>query len=228
MPRPLLLVPTAVERDAIIAASSADGGLNDWRIELCGFGVVAAAAMTMRSLTRDRPDRVVLAGIAGSLNPGVPVGSAVWFSNVMCEGIGVGGEVSDRFIPAGEMGWSQISGATDGNGCDVEIGDRLSLELPAQQRALRPVSLLMTVCAASASPTMAQCRIDRADGTPLAEDMEGFAVAMACRLEGIPCSIVRGISNVAGDRNHDRWQIGQALQSVANEIYRARFGSREQ
>ena len=41
--------------------------------------------------------------------------------------------------------------------------------------------------------------------------MEGYAVALACRLENVPLVIVRGISNVVGDRQSKNWQTPQAL-----------------
>ena len=46
--------------------------------------------------------------------------------------------------------------------------------------------------------------------------MEGFAVALACRLAGVPLLIVRGISNTAGDRDTIRWQIEAALAAAAH------------
>jgi futalosine hydrolase len=49
-----------------------------------------------------------------------------------------------------------------------------------------------------------------------AEDMEGFAVAAACRLAGIPLDIVRGISNTAGDRDHSHGQIDAACRAAAS------------
>ncbi|NNE00524.1 MAG: hypothetical protein HKN47_24680 [Pirellulaceae bacterium] len=48
-----------------------------------------------------------------------------------------------------------------------------------------------------------------------AEDMEGFAVALSCRVAGVPVSIVRGISNRAGDRDSRNWQVESALDAVA-------------
>jgi futalosine hydrolase len=50
----------------------------------------------------------------------------------------------------------------------------------------------------------------------MAEDMEGFGVALACRLLGVPLAIVRGISNEAGDREHARWQVPAALAAAAD------------
>jgi futalosine hydrolase len=48
--------------------------------------------------------------------------------------------------------------------------------------------------------------------------MEGFAVAAACRLRGVPVAIVRGISNVAGDREPSRWRIDEALETAADRV----------
>jgi futalosine hydrolase len=48
--------------------------------------------------------------------------------------------------------------------------------------------------------------------------MEGFAVAAACRLRGVPVAIVRGISNVAGDREPSRWRIDEALEAAADRV----------
>ncbi len=41
----------------------------------------------------------------------------------------------------------------------------------------------------------------------MAEDMEGFGVALACRFAEVPLSIVRGFSNWVGDRNHSNWKV---------------------
>ena len=50
----------------------------------------------------------------------------------------------------------------------------------------------------------------------VAEDMEGFSVAFACAMAGCQLSIVRGISNVAGDRDKAHWRITDALHAAAD------------
>jgi futalosine hydrolase len=73
---------------------------------------------------------------------------------------------------------------------------------------------LLTVCAASGSAAdVAERR--RLFPAAVAEDMEGFGVALACRLHGVPCAIIRGISNVAGDRDKARWATAEALAAAA-------------
>ena len=78
---------------------------------------------------------------------------------------------------------------------------------------------LLSVCAASSSQSEAGIKKKHYPDA-LAEDMEGFAVAAACEMHSIPWVIVRGISNRAGDRNKDNWQIDRALQKAAEQVDR--------
>jgi len=72
------------------------------------------------------------------------------------------------------------------------------------------------VCAASAEPDEAHLRQIRYEAS--AEDMEGFAVAMACQLQDVSLEIIRGISNVAGDRDKSNWRIDDALSAAAEVL----------
>lgn len=215
MPGGLIVIPTAIERDQLLAASPDLINRPDWLIEVCGFGVIAAAATTSRSIAIHRPDRVILAGIAGSLDDRFTVGSAHWFSRVVCDGIGVidNGISQNRFVPASQLGWNQIDDDISG----APIGEQIGLHDPSGQDAI-----LLTVCAASANRQTAINRRNRIDGfssaRAVAEDMEGFAVAMACQIAGTPLSIVRGISNRAGDRDHSKWNWEDSFRNVAGLV----------
>ena len=72
---------------------------------------------------------------------------------------------------------------------------------------------LLTVCTGAATEAEARERRALFPGA-MAEDMEGFAVALACRLAEVPVAIVRGISNAVGDRRFERWQIPEALDAA--------------
>lgn len=209
MPRTLVLVPTDLERRGVAPAlAPALGGSG--LIELCGFGLVAAAARTAGLLARHRPAQVVLTGIAGRLNDRLAIGDAYRFDDVACFGIGAGS--GDGFQTATSLGWSQWPG--DPADPAAAIGDVLACASPATSAA-PPAGLLLTVCAASASREDVAAR-KAIFPTAVAEDMEGFAVALACRLAGVPLLIVRGISNTAGDRDTIRWQIEIALAAAAH------------
>lgn len=207
--RCLVVVPTELERQLlgplVNDVVSAAGG----RIDLCGFGPIASGIRTTRLLSEFKPDNVILAGIAGTYTVELPVGTAATFSQVGCYGIGAGSGSS--FRSASHLGWQQWHDAADGIG----IGDVIDLpEVLDGSSVLRKFGMLLTVCSASGDPVDV---MNRQSCFPLAaaEDMEAFAVAMACRAAGVPMSVIRGISNIAGDRDKRNWNIRAALHAVA-------------
>ena len=180
-----------------------------YALQLCGFGPIAAAARTGSLLARYRPERVLLIGIAGSYDVGrIPVGTAVRFDQVACDGIGVGS--GDEFVAASELGWPQFHGGD----AQPEIGDVITLD-STYVPGVRSAGLLLTACAASANQREVEQRL-RLFPKAVAEDMEGFGVAMACTMARVPLQIVRGISNRVGDRDSSLWQIEKALSAAAD------------
>lgn len=215
MPRHLILVPTEMER-RILAPILAPVMARGCRVALCGFGPVAAAARTAQLLAEHAPDRVLLVGIAGRLDDRLAVGAAYDFERVACYGVGAGS--SGEFVPAGAMGWQQWPGDADstsphgGDPIGDEIGGLTSCAVGGDDGGGR-AGLLLTVCAAAASAEDVRLR-KQTFPAAVAEDMEGFAVAFACRLRGVPVGIIRGISNTAGDRDTSRWQVAAALEAA--------------
>lgn len=199
-PHTLVLVPTETERRHL--ARQRGFGV-DAPCELCGFGPVAAAARARDAIAVHEPERVVLVGIAGTFDPdGLPVGTAAVFPTVLMHGVGVGVATP---VPATDLGyrhWPRAGGGETGP-------DALPLACPVPPAA----GPLLTVCTAAA--TEAETRERRAlFPAAVAEDMEGFAVALACRLAEVPVAIVRGVSNAVGDRRFERWQIPEALDAA--------------
>jgi len=204
----LLLFPTELERERFRDQGSLPTGLA--LPFVCGFGPVAAAARTAELVRALRPRRVVLVGIAGAYDDERhPPGSALAFSRVAIDGVGVG--EGERFLGPPRVGFPQWPGSKGGPGSDdtPRIEDVLALEPPAA----RDDGLLLTTCAASDSPEHAALRLARFPEA-VAEDMEGFAVACACALGRTPCTVVRGISNRAGQRDPKRWRIPAALAAA--------------
>ena len=221
----LILIPTAFERGIVERylqrRKSADVDLvRGWNIELCGFGLVAAAACTSRAISRYQPARVLLIGIAGSLNDPLPsdvgaLGTACIFDTVTCHGIGVGGCFGLDYLSADDMGWSHC----EANDRHAAIGDTILISTIAAGshqtfRDEKPRHLL-SVATASVDECEADLRRKRYPDA-MAEDMEGFAVALACAIMNVPVQIVRGFSNRAGDRDHRRWKTEGALRSAVD------------
>jgi futalosine hydrolase len=195
----LTLVPTAVELKHLKAQFTSESEVTRLgAVELCGFGLVAAGIRTIQLIRQYRPQRIILLGIAGALVDDLQIGKAYRFDSVACYGLGAGCEPS--FQTAGQMGWKHWNGPP-------EIGDVLRLG-QTQRR------MLLSCVAASGRTEEAHWKL-AAFPTAQAEDMEGFAVAAACRLEDVPLTIVRGISNLSGDRDTANWQTAEAIQSAA-------------
>ena len=201
-PPTLVLVPTEMERRHVAQLPGFGIGAP---CELCGFGPIAAAARASALIARHTPARVILTGIAGTFDPAaLPVGTAAVFARVAMHGVGIG--TGAAFVPAAAIGFPHWPGDQPG---DEAIRDELGLDASVPAAA----GQLLTCCAAAASPGEAGHRLDQFPGS-VAEDMEGFAVALVCRLAGVPLTIARGISNEVGDRRVERWQIPEALDAA--------------
>lgn len=194
----LVLVPTQLELD--ILNSLAPASDCQYPAVTCGFGPLSAAVGTMAAIADLQPARVILAGIAGCFT-GERIGSAAVFQSVQLEGIGVPG--GERLQSGHELGF------------DPSLPNHLD-DLICPADACRLESLL-TVCVPSDNLEEAEQRHIRF--APAAgEDMEGFGVAAACRNRNVPLTIVRGFSNLVGDRRQKHWQITPALTAVAEML----------
>ena len=203
----LLLVPTRAELDILVEQRCLAG--SGAVAQLAGFGPVAAAASAATWLERLRPRRVILVGLCGTMDPArLPVGSATSFATVRLDGVGAGR--GPTALGPREMGLAMWD--------TPEVHDELELT-PA--RASDDASLL-TVCSASGDTSHAQERRERHPGA-IAEEMEGFSVALSCRLAGVPLTIIRGAGNVCGDRDRSGWRFDEAL-GAAGALLRETLG----
>lgn len=200
----LFLVPTQFELECLSSSFCEKIQLAGNSIELCGFGIVASAIRTTQLIAQHSPRQVLLLGIAGALASGISVGEAVEFDETVCYGIGTGS--GDGFVSAQEMGWCQWP-------FPPQIPDSIRFRTDNSETGVP----LLTCCAASASEHDVRLKLKKYPSA-VAEDMEGFSVAAACRFAGTPLRIVRGISNLAGDRVKNNWRVGDAMASVEKAI----------
>jgi len=186
----LVLVPT--EREAALLARAGGLGRGLALEALCVFGPIAAAARAARLFERLTPARVLLVGAAGSYDSArLPSGSARLFARVAQDGVVARG-----------LGFRQLD---PGDGAP---GPEEQLALARPRVAGKPCAgLLLSVGASGEDVAARRARWPEAE----AEDMEGFAVALAAREAGVPLAIVRGISNAVGERERARWDLAGAL-----------------
>ncbi len=200
----LLLVPTELEHARLLDLGGFLAGT--CLTALCGFGPVAAAARTAQLLGQLRPKRVLLVGIAGAYDTSAtPVGTALEFGEVAMHGIGAGEGTAFEGPPA--LGFPQWPGSPGTS--KHPVVDSLPLCAPADCDQ----GTLLTTCAAAKQEDQASFRTGLFENV-VAEDMEGFGVAMACALAQTPLRIIRGISNRVADRDPGEWRIPAALEAA--------------
>ena len=210
---PLLVSPTQHEL-ALVEAELSVEERQHILCRLCGFGPVAAASRTATLISLHRPNVVLLAGIAGSLDARCQIGSSYEFAAVRSYGIGIG--TGENFQSAEDVGWKQWRGENEqSNGCFGDVIQRTNPQTESMQKGIE--GELLSVCAASSSPEEAEIR-KKQFPAGMAEDMEGFAVAAACTMLKVPWIVIRGISNTAGNRDQSNWHTEEALHNVAKHV----------
>lgn len=218
-----LAVATRKEYRAVLAplgapAVPADGRTVAWRhrgrdmaVLLTGVGPVAAAATLGRLLGGGAIDGVLNLGLAGAYDlTTAPLTSLVTATAETFPEYGLrrAGVVDPR-----GLGFPQLTIA------ETPVYDRLSLD-PAAAAATLGLNLpegtikgALASVAGVATPPAAKPAPDL-----LAENMEGFALALACRLADIPFLELRAISNRVGARPPEDWDFAGALTALARAV----------
>ncbi|MFF9626292.1 futalosine hydrolase [Streptomyces griseosporeus] len=202
-----VLVATAVpaERDAVAQAFSPGRGPAAPGLLAAGVGPARAAAATAAALTAAERDGdpyglVVSAGIGGGFLPGAPLGSLVVADEITAADLGA--ETPDGFLPVTELGFGTVTHRPP-----AALVRRAVAATGAPAGTVLTVS---TVTGTAARAAELRARHPRA----LAEAMEGFGVAEAAALHGLPVLEIRAVSNPVGPRDRAAWRIGEALAAL--------------
>ena len=212
MPPILLLIPTEFEYAFVKERVELLTSKNKLIVTTCGFGPVLPAALTAEKICQHHPSQVILCGIAGAYAAAsLKIGAAYEFSRVSLDGVGAG--QGTEFQTPSQMGWAHFSGDAErpSIGDTIDISDTIDVG-DGEGRTL------LTVCSAAGDRDQAAVRYQRFASE--AEDMEAFAVAAACKLQNVPLRVVRGISNIAGDRDHSKWKCADAMHSAMDIVER--------
>jgi futalosine hydrolase len=201
-----LLVLTAVDKEA----RAIEGG-KDALVIAGGVGRTNAAASTTHAILRAGPfDAVICAGVAGAL-PGsdLTVGEAIVASSCIYAEEGLMGPTG--FADIASIGLSL--GDFDGNAVPV---DEALLEALSASFRIGPVATVATCSGTAEAAAMIARRTDA-----LAEAMEGAAVVHAARRLNVPAIELRAISNLAGERSAQQWNLEAALEALGEAAGRA-------
>ncbi|MFF7728486.1 futalosine hydrolase [Streptomyces sp. NPDC008001] len=181
-----------------------------------GVGPAAAAAGTATALAAAALSGspyglVVSAGIGGGFavpagDAGRPGRSAAVGSVVVSDAIvaaDLGAETPAGFVPVTDLGFGTVEHRPP------EALVRAVAEAAGAQRGE-----VLTVSTVTGTAERAAALVAARPGA-LAEAMEGFGVAEAAAVHGVPVLEIRAVSNPVGPRDRAAWRIGDALEALA-------------
>lgn len=230
-----LLTVTAVppERDAVSAGLPPTARLvHD--VLVGGVGPAAVAARTATTLaTTDPPYQLVIsAGIGGGFAPYAEVGTVVVASELLAADLGAQlppapHAPEDGPLPAGQDGPSPAGPAAGAGFAAVsELGFGVDRHQPPEALARAVAEAVdavhapvLTVSTATGTAERAAWLQARHPGAG-AEAMEGFGVAEAAAVHGVPVLEVRAVSNAVGRRERASWRIPEALTALTDAFRR--------
>ena len=183
------------------------------RTVVCGVGPVSAALATQQALCGGpRPGLVVSAGIGGAFGGADLAGTTLAPGMAAVASQMVYGDLGawdgEAFLGFADLGLSVLP-AADNPGLLPAWEGRRALA----SRLGLACGTFVTVSAATGSASRARALLARFPGA-LVEGMEGAGVAQAAALHGVPCTEIRGVSNLVGPRDRASWQIGTALDAL--------------
>ncbi|MDF2936973.1 MAG: hypothetical protein K0Q90_2346 [Paenibacillaceae bacterium] len=202
--RILVIAAVEAERQAILRGLAGDPRFD---VKAPGAGVGMAAAAAGAALASGAYTLAVSAGIGGGFPGLAPVGSLVIASEAIAADLGA--ETPEGFQTAQELGFGSNRLPAHVQ-LAAELQAVLAQRYPARTVLTGPV---LTVSTATGTAATAEDWRLRHPGAA-AEAMEGFGVACAASLFGLPFLEVRGISNAVGPRDRAAWRIGEALQAL--------------
>jgi futalosine hydrolase len=188
------------------AAGTARGSAAGVSGEQAAVPGAAVAAASGEADNAGGPYRLVIsAGIGGGFPDRAPIGSLVVADAIMAPDLGA--ETPEGFRSVDELGFG--SSSID---VDRELAGRVAQAL-ANAGLPAAVGTVLTVTTVTGSSETAAALAERVPGAA-AEAMEGYGVALAASLYGLPAMELRAVSNAVGPRDRGAWRIKDALQAL--------------
>ena len=172
-----------------------------------GVGTMACSrALTRYFLRNDRPELALQAGIAGSYNSNIPIGSAEIIKRDCFADFGI--DNRGRFIPAVEAGLVGDDAFVFTGGGWIECNNDFIGQLEGKSH------FLTAVTSDTVSGSAERIAVLKNRYNPDIESMEGATFFYICALEKVPFIAVRAVSNMVEERDRDRWDIPLALRNL--------------
>lgn len=197
--RVLVMTSVSAERDAVLRGLHGDDRFD---VLVAGVGPVAAAASTATALAAAEYDLVVSAGIGGGFAGRAEVGTLVVANEIVAADLGA--QTPEGFCSLDELGFGSTRVPVDANLVASVVKTLRAAGLPVTSG---PVLSVSTVTGTAATALELATRVPGAT----AEAMEGYGVATAANLRGVPILEIRAVSNAVGPRDRAAWRIEEAL-----------------
>ncbi len=183
---------------------------------ICGMGQVnAAQALTAYLERRAKPDLIIMGGCAGAFRGGSAVAGDVCFATEeIYADTGINSPEGFRGLEKTGIPLSEAEGAKYYNRFPVHD---LSGRVAGEGFTFKIFSGPFATVSAVSGTEMSAAGIEKT-WRPLCENMEGAAAAHVSLLYKAPFAEVRGISNMAEDRDRARWDIPKACANCAAVI----------
>ncbi|TCS95857.1 futalosine hydrolase [Hazenella coriacea] len=200
--RVLIVTAVEAEREAVLRGL---GDIDQVDVLAAGVGPVMVAVRTAMVLAKTSYDLVIIAGIGGGFVGQAEIGELVIADQIIAADLGA--ETPEGYMSLDELGFGSVQipvhTSLANEWADVIREKGLSV-------TLGPVLTVSTVTGTAETTEELAQRVPSA----AAEAMEGFGVATAAHVLGIPVLEIRAISNRVGPRDRSAWRIGDALKAL--------------
>ena len=175
-------------------------------ILITGVGMMATTYKLTEALQYNEYDLVLQAGVGGSFDKDLPLGSVVFITSDQYGDLGA--EDHDKYIDIFELG------LLNENAYPYTDGKLLTPLHPIHKKITLPQVSAITVNTVSGNEHTIKRRWEKYSCA--IESMEGAAFHYVCLQEGTKFAQVRAISNSVTPRDKNQWQMKDAIINLNN------------
>jgi futalosine hydrolase len=206
----LLAAATAMEISPFLSHHSKNHHNSDVDVLVTGIGSTATTYSLLKQMQLKRPDFIIQAGIAGSFDKNIPLGSVVVVERDTIADLSV--------IENKKLNTMFDLGLIKSNRNPYKKGWLINPHKDLLRDAGLKKVKAITINHITTSRQMTGFYNEKFQ--PSIESMEGAALHYVCLMENIPFLQIRSVSNYIGERNKAKWDIKNAVINLNNELIR--------
>lgn len=184
-------------------------GVADIDILITGVGLMATTFALTRQLRIKRPGFIIQAGLAGSFDPSIQLGTVFVVKRDTVADLGVTGKNSLETIF--DLGLARPD--------DFPFSKGWLVNDPVTLRKLSLKKVTAVSCN-EISTSKEKIKFYKKKFNPVIESMEGAALHYVGLMEKIPFIQLRSVSNYIGERNKSKWKLKESIFNLNKELTR--------